>query len=179
MRPRLTARILARWIKRRLPTSLFGRSLLIIILPIALMQIAVTFVFFDAHWETVTSRLSEGLAGDVAWAVESYEDDPSPAAFARLAARAEKSLSLSIALQPGRTLPERRRYSLFAVLDRSIERALAARLDAPFWFDTTRYPAYVDIRVQVDEGVLRILAPRDRAYATQGHIFLLWMIVAT
>lgn len=179
MRPRLTARILARWIKRQLPTSLFGRSLLIIILPIALMQIAVTFVFFDAHWETVTSRLSEGLAGDVAWAVESYEDDPSPAAFARLAARAEKSLSLSIALQPGRALPERRRYSLFAVLDRSIERALAARLDAPFWFDTTRYPAYVDIRVQVDEGVLRILAPRDRAYATQGHIFLLWMIVAT
>src|SRR5690606_23958081 len=107
MRPRLTARILARWIKRQLPTSLFGRSLLIIILPIALMQIAVTFVFFDAHWETVTSRLSEGLAGDVAWAVESYEDDPSPAAFARLAARAEKSLSLSIALQPGRALPER------------------------------------------------------------------------
>ncbi|MFC3080073.1 ATP-binding protein [Phenylobacterium terrae] len=179
MRSRLTARILARWIKRRLPTSLFGRSLLIIILPVALMQVAVTFVFFDAHWNTVTSRLSEGLAGDIAWAVESYQDDPSPAAFARLSTRAEESLSLSIALQPGRTLPERRRHALFAVLDRSIERALSERLDAPFWFDTTRYPAYVDIRVQVDEGVLRILAPRDRAYATQGHIFLLWMIVAT
>jgi len=174
-----TSRIVGRWIKRRLPTSLFGRSLLIIILPVALMQIAVTWVFFDAHWETVTSRLSEGLAGDIAWAVESYQDDPSPSALQKLTSRAEESLSLSIALQPGRTLPVNRRYSLFAPIDRSLQRALSDRLDAPFWFDTTRYPAYVDIRVQVDEGVLRILAPRDRAFATQGHIFLLWMTVAT
>jgi two-component system osmolarity sensor histidine kinase EnvZ len=172
----------ARWqrvIKRSLPTTLFGRSLLIIILPVAVMQIAVTWIFFDAHWQTVTSRLSEGLAGDVAWAVESYMDDPSPAALAKLTDRAERSMSLSIALQPGRTLPTGRRPALFAVVDRSMERALAARLDAPFWFDTTRYPAYVDIRVKVPQGVLRVLAPRDRAIATQGHIFVLWMTVAT
>ena len=75
---------LGRWIKRQLPTSLFGRSLLIIVLPIALMQVAVTYVFFDAHWKTVTSRLSEGLAGDIAWAVESYKEDPSPESLARL-----------------------------------------------------------------------------------------------
>src|SRR5690606_36931471 len=138
-----------RWVKRWLPSSLFGRSLLIIILPVALMQVAVTWVFFDAHWETVNSRLSEGLAGDIAWAVESYQDDPSPAALARLGRRAGQSMSLSIALQPGRELPKNRRPSLFAALDRSLGGALAARLDAPFWFDTTRYPAYVDVRVKV------------------------------
>ena len=172
-------RRLTLWIKRRLPTTLFGRSLLIIVLPVALMQIAVTWIFFDAHWQTVTSRLSDGLAGDIAWAVESYQDDPTPAALAKLSARAEESMSLSVALQPGRVLPQNRRASLFAVIDRSLQRALAARLDAPFWFDTTRYPAYVDIRVQVNEGVLRILAPRDRAFATQGHIFVFWMSIAT
>src|SRR5207237_8205596 len=64
-------------------------------------------------------------------------------------------------------------------LDRSPERALDARLDDPYWFDTTRYPAYVDIRVQAPGGVMRILAPRERAFATQGHIFVLWMTVAT
>ena len=172
----------ARWqriVKRSLPTTLFGRSLLIIILPVAVMQIAVTWVFFDAHWQTVTSRLSEGLAGDIAWAVETLDDDPSPQALAKLTDRAERSMSLSIALQPGKTLPERRRRNPFAVVDRSLERALAARIDAPFWFDTTRYPAYVDIRVQTKQGILRVLAPRDRAVATQGHIFVLWMTVAT
>ena len=171
--------MIGRWIKRQMPKTLFGRSLLIIVLPVAIMQIAVTYVFFDAHWQTVTSRLSEGLAGDVAWAVESYQDDPSPPAFARLAARAQDSMGLSIALQPGKSLPQRRRFSFFAPIARSLDRALDERLDDPYWFDTTRYPAYVDIRVQVPGGVMRILAPRDRAFATQGHIFVLWMTVTT
>jgi two-component system osmolarity sensor histidine kinase EnvZ len=168
-----------RFVKRRLPQTLFGRSLLIIVLPVAIMQVAVTWVFFDAHWQTVTSRLSEGLAGDVAWVVDSYQSDPSPAGLAKLTERAERSLSLSVALQEGRTLPVNRRNSLFAPIDRSLRRALVNRLDQPFWFDTVRYPAYVDIRVQVKQGVLRIIAPRDRAFATQGHIFLLWMTIAT
>lgn len=165
------------WLKRRLPTSLFGRSLLMIVLPIAIMQIAVTYVFFDAHWETVTRRLSEGLAGDVAWTVESYREDP--AALPKIAKRAEDSLALSVVLQPGRSLPTTRRHSIFAALDRALKHALADRVDAQTWFDTTRYPGYVDIRVKVQQGVLRILAPRDRAFATQGHIFILWMTVAT
>jgi two-component system osmolarity sensor histidine kinase EnvZ len=178
-------RTIGRWLKRRLPTSLFGRSLLIIVLPVALMQIAVTWVFFDAHWQTVTARLSEGLAGDIAWAVESYKEDARPESFARLSKRAEDSMGLSIALQPGRALPARRRdppviwEPFFAPIDRSLQRALSERLDDPFWFDTTRYPAYVDIRVAVPGGVMRVLAPRDRAFATQGHIFVLWMTVAT
>lgn len=166
-------------LKRLLPTTLFGRSLLIIVLPVAIMQIAVTWAFFDAHWQSVTAKLSEGLAGDIAWAVKSYEDDPSPAAVEKLAKRAEDSLSLSIAFQKGRKLPTGHRPSLFAALDRSLDRALEDRLDNPFWFDTTRYRAYIDIRVKVDGGVLQIYALRDRAYATQGHIFILWMVVAT
>jgi two-component system, OmpR family, osmolarity sensor histidine kinase EnvZ len=168
-----------RIMRRYVPTSLFGRSLLIIILPVALMQLAVTWAFFDAHWQTVTSRLSDGLAGDVAWAVESFQDDRRPAAVQKLQKRAEDSLSLSIAYRPGRVLPATRRFNRFAAVDRSIERALSDRLDAPFWFDTTRYPAFVDIQVKVDGGVLRIIAPRERAFATRGHIFILWMAGAT
>lgn len=175
----------ARWLRRQAPKTLFGRSLLIIVLPVAVMQVAVTYVFFEAHWQTVTSRLAEGLAGDIAWAVESYQEDRTPQSFARLSERAERSMGLSIALQAGRHLPVRRRdppvlfEPFIAPIDRSLDQALSARLDAPFWFDTTRYPAYVDIRVQVADGVLRVLAPRERAFATQGHIFVLWMTVAT
>src|ERR1700761_9148533 len=172
-------KVIGRWIKRQMPKTLFGRSLLIIVLPVAIMQIAVTYVFFDNHWQTVTSRLSEGLAGDVAWAVESYQDDPSAASFAKISKRAEDSMGLSVALQPGRTLPDRTHHSLFAPIDQSMQQALSGRMDQPFWFDTTRYPAYVDIRVAVKGGVMRVLAPRDRAFATNGHIFVLWMTVAT
>jgi two-component system, OmpR family, osmolarity sensor histidine kinase EnvZ len=177
------ARPIRRWLRRQMPKTLFGRSLLIIVLPVALMQIAVTYAFFDIHWQTVTSRLSESLAGDIAWAVESYQEDP--ASFGKLSKRAEDSMSLSIALQPGRELPTRRRDPpaiigpLFSPIDRSLDRALSERLDAPYWFDTTRYPAYVDVRVAVAGGVMRILAPRERAFATNGHIFVFWVSLAT
>ncbi len=166
-------------IKRWLPRSLFGRSLLIIVLPIALMQGAVIWAFFQAHWETVTGRLSDSLAGDIAWVAQSYEDDPRPANFARISQRAEHSLDLSIALQDGRRLPLERRHSIFVALDSTLDRALSERLDRPYWFDTTRYPAYVDVRIQLPQGVLRVLAPRDRAFAAQAGAFVMLLAGVT
>jgi len=179
MRIRALRIFVPRQIKRWLPTSLFGRSLLIIVLPIALMQLVVTWIFFDAHWQTVTSRLSDGLAGDIAWAVESYHDDPRPEVLAKIAERAETSMSLSIVLLEDSKLPPRQPSSLFAALDRALDKALSEKLDVPYWYDTIRFPAYVDIRVEAPGGVLRIIAPRDRAHATQGHIFIFWMALAT
>lgn len=168
-----------RFLKRRLPTSLWGRSLLIIVLPVLVMQVAVTWAFFDMHWQTVTARLSDGLAGDVSWVATAYADEPTPANLAVISDRAQRAMSLSVALQDGATLPEETRRGTIGVVDRALGDALAARIDQPFWYDTTRYPAYVDIRVQQPQGVLRIIAPRERAVATQAHIFVLWLLVAT
>ena len=175
----LPASLWPRFLKRRLPTSLWGRSLLIIVLPVLVMQVAVTWAFFDMHWQTVTARLSDGLAGDIAWAAESWRDDPTPENMAVISERAERSMSLSVQLREGDTLPAENRRGPIGVIDRTLEKALATRLDQPFWFDTTRYPAYVDIRVQQPQGVLRIIAPRERAVATQAHIFVLWLTIAT
>ena len=167
-------------LKRWMPRSLFGRSLLIIVLPIALMQAAVTWAFFDAHWETVTDRLADSLAGDVADIAQSYVADPGAAHFALLQQEAERYMDLSVALQPGKTLPTEERRAFFAAqVDRPLRRALTERLDRPVWFDTTRYPAYVDIRVQLPGAVLRVLAPRDRAVAAQAGAFVMWLAGAT
>lgn len=165
-------------IKRYLPTSLFGRSLLIIVLPVAMMQVAVTWSFFEEHWQTVTSRLSESVAGDVAMVTALYERS-GPEGFDPLASLAFETVGLSVDLREGDVLPETRRTAFFRALDRSLRRALTARLDNAFWFDTTRYPEYVDIRVQVDAGVLRFIASRERAFATTGHIFILWIVGAS
>jgi two-component system, OmpR family, osmolarity sensor histidine kinase EnvZ len=174
---RVVRQLWPRGIKRRLPTSLFGRSLLIIVLPVALMQVAVTWAFFDAHWQTVTSRLAQGLAGEVDWVVDSYKARPED--LPRIAREAERSMSLSVAFRPGANLPKTKTYASFAPIDRSLKVAFTDKLDDPFWFDTVDYRAWVDVRVQVPGGVLRILAPKERAYATQGHIFILWMAIAT
>src|SRR5262249_29334566 len=115
-------------LKRRTPTTLYARSLLIIVLPIALMQIFVTWLFFDSYWQRVNSHLTEGLAGEVAWVTQAYDADPSPAGLKRLSDRAEQSLDLSIIYQPKAQLPTVRHFALFGI-DRALSRALSDRLD--------------------------------------------------
>lgn len=177
--PRPWPRLFWRALKRLTPTSLFGRSLLIIVLPVALMQIAVTYVFFDAYWQAVNSHLTEGLAGDVALIQQTYEGDPTPVSLMRLERRAQANLGLSIVYQEGGVLPRGRHRSLFLAVDRSLDKALARRIDGPYWFDTGRYPAYVDVWVKAPKGVLRIIASKDRVFATRGHIFIFWLTAAT
>jgi two-component system osmolarity sensor histidine kinase EnvZ len=165
-------------IKPYLPKGLFERSLLIIVLPVALMQGAVTWAFFDQHWQTTTARLSESVAGEVALVVALYERE-GPEEFDALANLAFATTDLSVEFREGDTLPTTRRTAFFRALDRTLRSALGDELNHAFWFDTTRYPSYVDIRVQVDGGVLRFIAVRDRVFATTGHIFLIWLFIAT
>ncbi|WP_394692533.1 ATP-binding protein [Hyphobacterium sp.] len=166
--------------KRYLPKSLFGRSLLIFVVPVAVMQGLIAWAFFEEHWETVTQRLSEGVAGDVALMTEFFENSGEDrAAFEAMADSAYRNMQLSVDFREGELLPTSRRSSFFRTLDRTLRRSLTASMDNPVWFDTTRYPAYVDIRVQTDTGVLRFIAVRERVFATTGHIFLLWLFGAT
>lgn len=165
--------------RRVMPKSLFGRTLLIIVMPVAMMQVAVVWSFFEEHWNTVTGRLSDGVAGEIATLTTLFERAGGDMeAFQSLRSTAN-GMQISVRLEEGENLPTTRRTSFFRALDRTLGDALNTRLDKPFWFDTTRYPAYVDIRVQVEGGVLRYLAPRDRVFATTGHIFILWIVGAT
>src|SRR5260370_3892570 len=59
-----------RWHKRLLPRTLFGRSLLIIVTPLILVQVIATYIFYDRVWDTVARRLSSAVAGEVAEAVQ-------------------------------------------------------------------------------------------------------------
>jgi two-component system, OmpR family, osmolarity sensor histidine kinase EnvZ len=167
------------FLKPLIPKGLFARSLLIIVLPVAVMQMVVTYLFFDLHWEQVSRRLSEGAAGDVALVTRQYVADPTPQAFAKVADIARADLRLSVALQSGAKLPTTPRNAAIPAFDRTLRRALEGSVSQPFWFDTTRYPDYVDIRVAVPGGVLRFLAYRDRVFASTGGIFILWLAGAS
>ncbi|QNL20251.1 HAMP domain-containing protein [Hyphobacterium sp. CCMP332] len=144
------------------------------------MQGLIAWAFFEEHWETVTQRLSEGVAGDVALMTEFFENSGEDrAAFEAMADSAYRNMQLSVDFREGELLPTSRRSSFFRTLDRTLRRSLTASMENPVWFDTTRYPAYVDIRVQTETGVLRFIAVRERVFATTGHIFLLWLFGAT
>ncbi len=164
-------------LNRFVPKGLFARSLLIIVLPVAIMQMVVTYTFFDLHWEQVSRRLSEGAAGDMAMVTRQYLATPTQ--FNKISDAARADLRLSVALQIGAKLPESTRRGTIPAFDRTLGRALAGSITQPYWFDTTRYPDYVDVRVAVPGGVLRFLAYRDRVFASTGGIFILWLAGAT
>lgn len=156
------------------PRGLFARSLLIIVLPIALMQILITYIFFDIHWSQVSKALSETTAGDIAYVTHSYIKNPEK--FEELKQSSEADLRLSIAFKPNEKLPQTNRFATIKAYDRSIDRALSVFLKHPYWFDTTRYKEYIEIRVEVNGGILRFLAFRNRVFSSTGEIFLLWVV---
>jgi len=152
---------------------------MIIILPIAIMQMAVAYFFFNAHWDTVTASLSDSVAADVSIAVELYKQAPSLERTERLDTMLRPHMELSVALETGDELPTTMRRSFFSALDKTLRRSLDNSLEDPFWFDTTRYPNHIDIRVAVDEGVLRFIAARERVFAPTGFVFIFWLLTAT
>ena len=167
------------FIRSRLPKGLYARVLLIIILPIIIMQMAVAYFFFNLHWATVTASLSDSVAADVSVAVQLYEQAPSAERAVLLDDMLRPNMELSVALEPDDELPRTTRKAFFSALDTTLRGSLDQALSQPFWFDTTRYPNHIDIRVKVDEGVLRFFAARERVFAPTGFVFIFWLLTAT
>jgi two-component system osmolarity sensor histidine kinase EnvZ len=79
-------------------------------------------------------------------------------------------------LLPPDSLPAPGPRPFFSLLDSTLSGELRERIDRPFWIDTLGDSNMVEIRVRLEDRVLRIFAPRNRAYASNSHIFLIWMI---
>lgn len=63
-------------LKRLLPRTLFGRSVLIIVTPLIVLQAVALQIFYGTHWEVVSRRLAAAVAGDIAMIVEMLARHP-------------------------------------------------------------------------------------------------------
>ena len=159
-------------IKRALPRSLFGRSLLIIVTPLILLQVISTWIFYDRHWETVARRLAGSVAGDIAMMVETMTV-LSPPDRSRIFRLAGDLTELDFTYRLGAVLPAapskvRREGPLAA--------ALRERVHRPFRIDSLSDMPRILVSVQLDEGVLDVGVPRQRLYSSTTYIFVLWMV---
>src|SRR5262249_6391668 len=87
-----------RWIKRVLPRTMSGRSLLIVVVPIVMLQAIATWIFYDRHWAAVSWRLSTGVAGDIALLIEAMQRARSDDDVSRLLERASAVTDLDLTL---------------------------------------------------------------------------------
>ncbi|HXP31312.1 MAG TPA: histidine kinase dimerization/phospho-acceptor domain-containing protein, partial [Stellaceae bacterium] len=164
-----------RWFKRILPRSLYGRSLLILILPLVLAQLIATWIFYHRHWETVARRLSAGVAGDIAMIVESLPYAESEEERQQLFNRATRTTELYYGFQPGEKLPKGMRHSDNGPVEDELAVALAERVNRPFLIDADFDPRDFVISIEVPGGVLQVAAPRERLFTSTTYIFVLWM----
>ena len=171
----------ARSLADMLPKGLYKRSLLIVILPMVLLQTAVTFAFMQHHWELVTRRLSEAVARDVGALTDLYQRLPPGEDDAFLANLASERFRMDATLLPAGPLPPAVPSSFFAALDplaRTLPSEIKTQLREPFWLDTIGRSGLMEIRVDLGDRVLRLVTRRALAYEANAHIFVLWMLAA-
>jgi two-component system osmolarity sensor histidine kinase EnvZ len=162
-----------------MPKGLYWRTLLIIVAPAAVLQLIVTLVFLDDHWQATSKRMSQGVAADAALIIQLYEQNPTPQNFAYLQQLAQRPLRLDIELQPRAPLALRRCRGAGSALDGYFTEALEGQLGRQIWYDSTCPGNQVIIRVPIREGVLQLRAFRDRVQARSGPLFVTWIAGAT
>jgi two-component system, OmpR family, osmolarity sensor histidine kinase EnvZ len=166
----------ARWLKSMMPTGLYGRALLIIIVPMVVLQSVVAFVFMERHWNTVTRRLSGAVTQDIAALIDIYASYPQDADRNTIRRIALERLSLSVDFLPVSEMPPVGPKPFFSLLDQALSQEISQRIRRPFWIDTVGRSNLVEIRIRLDDTVMRVFALRSAAYASNSEIFLLWMV---
>lgn len=159
-----------------LPKGLYARALLIIITPIVVLEGVIAFAFMERHWQAVTRRLSEATARDIAALIDVYEDFPKKDRDQKMIDLARERLGLALEVLPLGDLPPPQPKPFFALLDRALSEELRRNVRLPFWIDTVGESKNVEIRVKTDDSILRFIATRSQTYASNSHIFLLWMV---
>ena len=162
-----------------LPKGLYARALIIIIAPIVLLQSVLVFVFMERHYDYVTRRLVLATVQDIATLAELYEAYPRPEVSEKLTDIARQKLNLVAQIEPGAQLPPALPKPFFRFLDRTLTKQIRSKIDKPFWLDTVGDSDHVEVRVKLDNAVLKVLARRNQTYASNTHIFLLWMITTS
>jgi two-component system osmolarity sensor histidine kinase EnvZ len=159
-----------------MPKRLYARSLIIVIAPMILLQSVVAFVFMERHWQTVTQRLSTATVRDVAAIIDMIETFPQNDDYASVVRIAQDRLSLKADILPPEPLPAAGPRPFFSILNNILSEELTRQINRPFWIDTVGNSGVVEIRVQLTNMVLRVFAKRSQAYASNSHIFIVWMV---
>lgn len=165
-----------RWLRRRLPTGLYTRSLLIIIVPMILLQAVVAAVFMERYWQMVTQRLSMATTRDIASIIDIIQTYPQDSDYTEVTRIAREKLGLSISIEPNSELPPPRSKPFFSILDDILSEEIRDQIALPFWIDTVGDSGVVEIRIKLPGKILRVFARRNQTYASNTQIFIFWML---
>ena len=163
-------------LKRLMPRSLLGRTLLIMLVPLVLVQAIALQLFYGNQLELVSRRLSSGIAGEIAYTVALLHQFSAPADRDWVLQMAREQFTMDIRMEPGARLERQHRVNVLGPMDDDLAAALTERFKVPFTMDWTSDPRSVLIRLQMPEGVLDVVAPRKRLSIGTLFLFVGWIV---
>ncbi len=164
-------------LKSFLPSDLFGRAFLILVLPMLLSPLFITHIFYDRHWGSVARNMANSVVGDIVWLSDTYIEE-SPQLGHTLALKKTvalgRQLNIAVAYEPlGKTPFEsgkgKRQFADFY-------NGLTERLGLPTSIRLNDETNEVIVRVAIDHGILVFSMNRKMLLSPTTTIFILWMV---
>jgi two-component system, OmpR family, osmolarity sensor histidine kinase EnvZ len=163
-------------IKRFFPRSLLGRSLLMILLPLVLLQAVALQIYYGSHLDLVSRRLSGGVTSEIAYTLDLMRHFPDEADREWILHDASRRFDLPITIDQDAILPNAKQVNILGPMDDDLTAALKETFSAPFTTDWISDPHSVLIRLQMPDGVLTVVAPRKRLYTGTIFLFVGWVV---
>ncbi len=167
---------LNKFIKNLLPKRLFYRALLIVAIPVILIQLIITIVFFDSLWIKTNKGMTRALVSEIQTFIEVYSNDNYEKNEIRNIFSLYQDLNIEFVEDDNFDFSYNERW--FSPIDRTLRRELKSRFGLEeFWFDTTSYKELVDLRIKYQDGFFKFIVPKDRLTSTSARLFGLWITV--
>ncbi len=162
-------------VKRYLPKSLLGRSLLIIVTPLVILQLVSAAIFYETHWDKVTLKLARGVAGDIGAVISLMRRNPGPNNHAWIFDVAAGNMDLVVSLKKNAVLPNSTREPS-GLMERMLANAMTSHVAKPFRIHAQPNSRLVVIDVQLASGVLHAVTSRKRLFSSTAYVFVIWMV---
>ena len=167
---------LNKFIKNLLPKRLFYRALLIVAIPVILLQIIITIVFFDSLWIKTNKGMTRALINEISTFVEFYSNENYDKNEVANLFSVYQDLNIELVQDEGFDYIYDERW--FSPIDRTLRRELKSKFGFnEYWFDTTSYKELIDLRIKHDKGYFKFLVPKDRVASSSARIFALWITI--
>ena len=163
---------LNKFVKNLLPKRLFYRALLIIAVPIIILQLTITIVFFDSLWIKTNKGMTRALVGEIKTFIDAYDNEEYNKDL--LTNLFKEHLHFNVKFEPNKLLPDKDQERWFSPMDRTLRRELKSK-SLNYWFDTISYKDLIDLKIKYSNGYFQFYIHKERVTTSSARMFALWI----
>ena len=163
---------LNKFVKNLLPKRLFYRALLIIAVPIIILQLTITIVFFDSLWIKTNKGMTRALVGEIKTFIDAYDSEEYNKDL--LTNLFKEHLHFNVKFEPNKLLPDKDQERWFSPMDRTLRRELKSK-SLNYWFDTISYKDLIDLKIKYLNGYFQFYIHKERVTSSSARMFALWI----